>query len=82
MNPLNLYSALILVFLILFIARRYLLHKGASQGRILAFALIAAALVGGWFALRPVQTPHDAAAGLRGQIGAGTPVLLEFQSPY
>mgnify|MGYP001024425736 CR=1 FL=1 len=82
MNPLNLYSALLLGLLILFIAGRYLLRYRASRGRLLVFALLAVALIGGWAALRPVQTAHDAAAELRGQLGAGTPVLLEFQSPY
>lgn len=82
MNPLNLYSALLLVLLILFIAGRYLLRRGASRGRSLAFGLLAVALIGGWLALRPVQTPHDAAAELRTQLGTGTPVLIEFQSPY
>jgi hypothetical protein len=82
MNPLNLYSALLLILIILLLAGRYLLRRGVSRGRLLVFGLIAVGVVGGWFALRPVQTPHQASAELRSQIGAGTPVLLEFQSPY
>jgi hypothetical protein len=82
MNPLNLYSALLLILIILVIAGRYLLRRGVDRKRILFFALLAVAVIGGWYLLRPVQTPHQASAQLRSQIGAGRPVLLEFQSPY
>ena len=49
----------------------------------LAFAVIIGALVTSWFVLHPVQTPlMDDAKKVQSLIGAGTPVLLEFQSPY
>ncbi len=49
----------------------------------LAFGVIVAALVASWVVLHPVQTPlMDDAKNVQSLIGAGTPVLLEFQSPY
>ena len=49
----------------------------------LAFGVIVAALVASWVILHPIQTPlMDDAKKVQSLIGAGTPVLLEFQSPY
>jgi hypothetical protein len=48
-----------------------------------SFGVIAAGLTVAWLVLHPRQTPlmTDAKA-VQAMIGAGTPVLLEFQSPY
>ena len=49
----------------------------------LAFSLIVGAYIGAWLILHPRQTPLiDDAKSVQAMIGAGTPVLLEFQSPY
>ncbi len=49
----------------------------------LSFGVIVAALVATWIILHPRQTPLPAdAKAVQQMIGAGTPVLLEFQSPY
>jgi hypothetical protein len=49
----------------------------------LAFGVIVAGLVTAWVILHPRQTPlMDDAKTVRAMIGAGTPVLLEFQSPF
>ena len=49
----------------------------------LAFGVIVAGLITAWAILHPRQTPlMDDAKAVRAIIGAGTPVLLEFQSPY
>ena len=49
----------------------------------LAFGVIVAGLVAAWVILHPVQTPlMDDAKSVHAMIGAGTPVLLEFQSPF
>lgn len=82
MNPLNLYSLLLAGLLVLIVAGRYLLRGGVRRGRLAALVLVAVVLLAGWWLLRPVQTPHEDASALTSQIGAGTPVLLEFQSPY
>ena len=48
-----------------------------------AFGVIVAGLLTAWIILHPRQTPlmNDAKA-VKAMIGAGTPVLLELQSPY
>jgi hypothetical protein len=49
----------------------------------LAFGVIVAALITSWIILHPVQTPlMDDAKQVQSTIGAGTPALLEFQSPF
>jgi hypothetical protein len=72
----------VLVIFIILIAGVVLLRRGVSRGRVAVLVVLALALVAGWWFVRPVQTPHADIAALRAQIGAGTPVLLEFQSPY
>jgi hypothetical protein len=82
MNPLNIYSAPLLVILIILVAGVVLLRRGVSRGRVVALGLIGLGFLAGWWFVRPVQTSHADIAALRAQIGAGTRVLLEFQSPY
>ncbi len=49
----------------------------------IAFGVIVAGLVVAWWVLHPHQTPlMSNAKSVQDMIGAGTPVLLEFQSPY
>lgn len=49
----------------------------------LAFGLIVLGLFSAWGILHPRQTPlMEDAKEVQAMIGAGTPVLLEFQSPY
>ncbi len=49
----------------------------------LAFGVIVAGLAAAWVILHPVQTLlMDDAKSVHAMIGAGTPVLLEFQSPF
>ncbi len=49
----------------------------------LAFGVIVGGLFTAWVILHPRQTPlMDDARKVQAMIGAGTPVLLEFQSPY
>ena len=77
------YSFLI-VGLVLSIAAGYMLlaHK-PKLNEYLAFGVIVVGLVASWVILHPRQTPlMDDAKAVRAMIGAGTPVLLEFQSPY
>lgn len=45
--------------------------------------VLVAGLIGlGWLASRPAKVSAVDAAQIRAQIGQGTPLLLEFQSPY
>lgn len=79
----NQYSVLLAAFGILAVAALVLFRKKPRLTDWLAFLLLAAGLFGGWMILRPTQTQlMDEAAAVRAVIGAGQPVLLEFQSPY
>lgn len=49
----------------------------------ISFGVIVAGLVVAWLVLHPHATPLlPDARSVQSMIGAGTPVLLEFQSPY
>jgi len=49
----------------------------------LAFSVIVGAYLAAWIILHPRQTPLiEDAQTVQAMIGSGTPVLLEFQSPY
>ncbi len=59
-----------------------LTHKPRLRDFI-SFAVIVAGLLVAWLVLHPRQTPLVGdAASVKARIGAGKPVLLEFQSPY
>ncbi|MCL4527927.1 MAG: hypothetical protein M1282_00750 [Chloroflexi bacterium] len=59
-----------------------LTHKPKVKDFI-AFGLIIAGLAASWLILHPRQTPlMDDAKAVQAMVGAGKPVLLEFQSPY
>ena len=82
MNPINLYSSVLVGLVVLALAGRFLLRHGVSVESVLALVLLAAGLFAAWWATRPSQTQHKGLAQLRSQIGAGKYVLLELQSPY
>ena len=49
----------------------------------LSFGVIVAGLAVAWLILHPHETPlMNDAKSVQAMIGAGTPALLEFQSPY
>ncbi len=79
----NQYSLLLAALGILAVAALILFRKTPRLTDWLAFLLLAAGLFGGWLALRPIPTQRmGEAAAVQASIGAGQPVLLEFQSPY
>jgi len=79
----NQYSLLWIVIVFLIIVGFFLFRKNRRLPEIIAFLVICVGLLVAWLFIRPVQTPlSDTAAQVRAQIGAGKPVLLEFQSPY
>jgi uncharacterized membrane protein len=80
---LNQYSLLLILIAFLALVAFFLFRKGIRIQETLAFLVIFAGLAAAWMALRPTQTPlSNAAANVQARIGAGKPVLLEFQSPY
>jgi len=79
----NYYSALITGLVLAVAAGVILLTRKPRWNDYLAFTVIVAGLIAAWMILHPRQTPlMEDARRVRGMIGVGTPVLLEFQSPY
>lgn len=79
----NQYSFISIGVLFVLVAGMILLTNKPKTKDYLAFGVIVASLVTAWTILHPRQTPlMDDAKMVQAMIGAGTPVLLEFQSPY
>jgi hypothetical protein len=79
----NQYSFLLIAAGLAFVAGLVLLSRNPKWNDWLAFGVILGGLVTAWIAMHPRQTPlMDDARMVQEMIGAGEPVLLEFQSPY
>lgn len=79
----NQYSFITFAAALVFIAGLILLTNKPRWNDYLTFGVIIVGLFSIWSILHPRQTPRmDDAKMVRDLIGAGTPVLLEFQSPY
>jgi len=77
------YSFPALAVAIVAVAGLVLLTRNPKWNDYLAFGVIFAAILTAWIVLHPRQTPlMDDAKMVQKMIGAGKPVLLEFQSPY
>ena len=77
------YSFPILAVVLVIAAGLILLTNKPKLKEYLAFGVIVFGLIISWSILHPRQTPlMDNARAVQAMIGAGTPVLLEFQSPY
>ncbi|MBK8615515.1 MAG: hypothetical protein IPN96_00080 [Anaerolineales bacterium] len=77
------YSFVAIALGLAFVAGIILLANKPKWNDYLAFGVILTALVTAWVILHPRQTPlMDDAKSVQAMIGAGTPVLLEFQSPF
>ena len=80
---LNQYSFIAISILLTVVAGFILLGNQPNWKDYLAFGVIVAGFIVAWAMLHPRQTVlmNDAKL-VKAMIGAGTPVLLEFQSPY
>jgi hypothetical protein len=79
----NQYSFISVAVVFILVAGLILLTNKPKTKDYLAFGVIVASLVTAWAILHPRQTPlMDDAKMVQAMIGNGTPVLLEFQSPY
>lgn len=77
------YSFVILALGLAVITGIILLSNKPKWNDYLAFGVVVLSLFTAWVVLHPRQTPlMDDAKSVSEMIGAGTPVLLEFQSPY
>ena len=84
MNALtNSYSILTIAAVVAVVSGLILLTNKPKIRDYAAFAVILLAMIAAWVVLHPTQTPLiGEAAEVQKQIGAGKPVLLEFQSPF
>lgn len=79
----NQYSFPLLSVALAFVAGLLLLTRKPKWNDYLAFAVIVGGLALAWGVLSPRQTELTRGSReVQEMIGAGTPVLLEFQSPY
>jgi drug/metabolite transporter (DMT)-like permease len=79
----NQYSAVVSAAFLTLVLGYFLLKKGLRWPNLLALAAILVGLFLVWLAARPTQSQQfQGVDQVQSQIGAGKPVLLEFQSPY
>jgi 4-hydroxybenzoate polyprenyltransferase len=79
----NQYSFVIISLLLLISAGFLLLRRQPKLKNYLAFCVIIIGIIAAWMIIHPRQTPFmNNAQAVQKLIGAGKPVLLEFQSPY
>jgi len=83
MQIINQYSAVWIAAFLAAVAGFFLLRRRPKWPQFLTFGLLVLGLVAAWIFLHPRQTAQALdAAQVQASIGQGTPVLLEFQSPY
>ena len=82
MQIVNQYSLLLGALIFFSLAAFLLLRRGVNLRALLSLGLVSLVMVVGWVLIRPTQSEETNPAEVEAQIGAGTPVLLEFQSPY
>jgi len=79
----NQYSFLLIAIALTLVSGLVLLTHSPKWKDYLAFGIILGGLVIAWLIIHPRQTPlMKDARSVQAMIGAGKPVLLEFQSPY
>ena len=79
---LNQYSFAIISAIFLITSAILILRRGFSVQKILLLGLLAIALLAGWSFLRPQPGTDASREQILSQVGQGTPVLIEMQSPY
>lgn len=75
----NQYSFVIFSIFFIFVVGYFLLRNRPGTKNYLAFGLVVLGILLTWAVLRPRQMNAEK---VKETIGAGKPVLLEFQSPY
>lgn len=83
MQIFNQYSAVWIAAFLVAVTGIILLRRRPGWPQFLGFGILVIGLVAAWVFLHPRQTSQAlTAAQVQAKIGQGTPVLLEFQSPY
>ena len=78
----NHYSFVLAAGLLIFLVAIVLIRKGFSRIKILLQGFLVTGLIVTWFLVRPTQQVNLSQDQSLDLIGDGTPVLLEYQSPY
>jgi len=79
----NQYSAIWLAAALVLLVALVIFRRRPKASELVALGVVVIGLVLAWITLHPRQTPlMDNARIVQEMIGQGTPVLLEFQSPY
>ena len=82
MQVLNQTSYIIFAAVVLSLASFLLLRGRTKRTGFFFIAGLAALLVGAWLVLKPVPSTDSDSGSIKSQLGSGTPVLMEIQSPY
>ena len=79
----NHYSAVWLAAALVLLVALVIFRRDPKASELVALGVVVLGLVLAWVTLHPRQTPLMGNARMvQEMIGQGTPVLLEFQSPY
>lgn len=78
----NYYSFVFAICLFIILLSIGVLRKGINLTKIIVLGLVFAGLILIWFLIKPIQNVNVNQDHSLNLIGNGTPVLLEFQSPY
>lgn len=82
MQYVNQHSFVLLSLAALLVLTGVLLHDGVRGSDLVAIAALAVGLGLAFLLLRPGPATETQAERVFAEVGAGKPVLLEFQSPY
>jgi hypothetical protein len=82
MSFINQYSFLLIGFASLLFLGYFLFRNGIRAQDVIALAALVIGLTVAFFFLSPGESSSVEIQEVRDQIGGGTPVLLEMQSPY
>jgi len=77
----NQFSFIIGGLLILIVAAVLLVRRGNRSRKVILLGILVVLLAAAWLVLHP-SGQAVTASQIRQQIGAGSPILLEFLSPY
>ncbi len=77
------YSGVVVLIATILVMAIAILSRRARRQEFILVGVLTIVIVSAWGILRPTQTPlMGDAKTVQAMIGAGKPVLLEFQSPY
>lgn len=77
------YSAIVIMVTAILVMAIAILSRRARRQEFILVGALTLIMITLWVVVRPTQTPlMDDAKEVQAMIGAGKPVLLEFQSPY